>query len=127
MSNRPLPEVGQTIYVSTGYKYGLGIVEMTVSRVGRKWFYAVPNGYRGNVEEQFSLETWEEKTHFGASSRAMSADEYAEYQELDKARVRMDATGYRLARNDYHTPRPADLTADQVNAIAAIIEQGATE
>lgn len=120
------PEVGQTIYASTGVGPHRETKPLLVTRVGRKWFYAAPEGASSRAEQQFSLDTWTENSDFGWKAIALTVDEYAENQARATAEERLKATGYRIKcvapdRSQYY------LTTEQINAIAEIIEKGATK
>ena len=120
------PEVGQTIYASTIAGRRREMKPLVITRVGRTWFYAAPEGASSNAEQQFSLDTWTENTDFGWKAVALTADEYAERQARAAAEERVKATGYRIEGVSYDRSR-RDLTPAQLNAIAEIIEKGATE
>ena len=118
------PEVGQTIYASTGVGPHREMKPLLVTRVGRKWFYAAPDG--SPRERQFSLDTWAENSDFGLKSVALTVDEYAERQAHTAAVERLKATGYRIEGVGYDRSH-SDLTTAQINAIAEIIEKGDTK
>ena len=120
------PEVGQTIYVSTIVGRGYEMRPLLVTRVGRRWFYAAPEGASSLAERQFALDTWAENSDFGLKAVALTADEYAESQARAAAEERLRATGYQIAAVNYERSR-YDLTTGQINAIAEIIEKGDTE
>lgn len=120
------PEVGQTIYASTGVGRHREIQPLLVTRVGRKWFYAAPEGASSRAEMQFSLDTWAENSNFGWKAVALTEEEYAETQARTAAVERLEATGYRIKGVGYDRTQ-CDLTTEQINAIAEIIEKGATE
>ena len=120
------PEVGQTIYAYTivGRRYEMK--PLRVTRVGRKWFYATPEGASSRAERQFALDTWAENTYKGRGAVALTVDEYAEHQAHTAAVARLKATGYRITGMSYDRSK-SDLTTAQITAIAEIIEKGATE
>ena len=120
------PEVGQTIYAYTivGRRYEMK--PLRVTRVGRKWFYATPEGASSRAERQFALDTWAENTYKGRGAVALTDDEYAESQARVAAEERVKATGYRITGMSYDRSQ-LFLTTAQLNAIAEIIENGATE
>ena len=120
------PEVGQTIYASTGVGPHREMKPLLVTRVGRKWFYAAPEGASSRAEQQFSLDTWTENSNFGWKAVALTADEYAESQARVAAEERVKATGYRITGIS-HNRSQLFLTTTQLNAIAEIIEKGDTE
>ena len=120
------PEVGQAIYASTGVGPHRETKPLLVTRVGRKWFYAAPEGASSRAEQQFSLDTWTENNNFGWKAVALTADEYAETQARAAAVERLKATGYRIEGVGYERSRD-DLTTGQLDAIAEIIEKGETE
>ena len=98
---------------------------LVVTRVGRKWFHAAPEGASSRAERQFDLELWAENTYLGLGAVALTEDEYAETQAKQDANRRLSATGWTLNRTS--GPPFRNLTADQINAIAEIIEKGAAE
>ncbi|QDH93763.1 hypothetical protein HWC36_gp52 [Corynebacterium phage StAB] len=118
------PEVGQTIYVDTLVGRSRETKPLVVTRVGRKWFYAAPDG--SSRERQFSLDTWAENTYMGRGPVARTAEEYAETQAHTAAVERLQATGYRIKGMSHDRSR-LFLTTGQLNAISEIIEKGATE
>ena len=118
------PEVGQTIYASTGVGRHREMQPLLVTRVGRKWFYAAPEGAT-RAEMQFSLDTWAENSNFGWKAVALTEEEYAERQARAAAVERLKATGYRVEGVGYDRTQ-YDLTTEQINAIAEIIEKGDT-
>ena len=120
------PEVGQTIYASTIVGRGYEMRPLLVTRVGRRWFYAAPEGASSLAERQFALDTWAENSDFGLKAVALTADEYAESQARVAAEERVKATGYRITGMSYDRSQ-LFLTTAQLNAIAEIIENGATE
>ena len=120
------PEVGQTIYASTDSGPHRETKPLLVTRVGRKWFYAAPEGASSRAERQFDLELWAENTHLGLGAVALTVDEYAESQARAAAEERLKATGYRITGAAYDRSQ-RDLTPAQLHAIAEIIEKGATE
>ena len=120
------PEVGQTIYASTGVGSSHETKPLIVTRVGRKWFYAAPEGASSRAERQFALETWAENTYKGWGAVALTADEYVESQAREAAEERVKATGYRITGIGYDRSQ-LFLTTAQLNAIAEIIEKGDTE
>lgn len=120
------PEVGQTIYASTRTSRSREMQPLLVTRVGRKWFYAAPEGASSRAEMQFSLDTWAENSNFGWKTVALTVDEYAEHQARTAAKERLEATGYRVTGASY-MESPRSLTTDQINAIAEIIEKGDTK
>ena len=117
------PEVGQTIYASTIVGRGYEMKPLLVTRVGRKWFYAAPEGASARAERQFDLELWAENTYKGRGPIALTADEYAESQARAAAEERLKATGYRITGIS-HNRSQLFLTTAQLNAIAEIIEKG---
>ena len=119
------PEVGQTIYVATLSGRRHEMKPLLVTRVGRKWFYAAPEGASSRAERQFDLELWAENTHLGLGAVALTVDEYAERQAREAARERLQATGYRI-KCVAHDRSQHYLTTGQLNAIAEIIEKGDT-
>lgn len=119
------PEVGQTLYVSTLTGRHHEMKPLVVTRVGRKWFYAAPEGASSRAERQFDLELWAENTHLGLGAVALTVEEYAERQARAAAVERLKATGYRVEGVSYDRSR-CDLTTEQINAIAEIIEKGDT-
>ena len=119
------PEVGQTIYASTIVGRGYEMRPLLVTRVGRRWFYAAPEGASSLAERQFALDTWAENSDFGLKSVALTADEYAESQARVAAEERVKATGYRITGMSYDRSQ-LFLTTAQLNAIAEIIENGDT-
>lgn len=125
MSTKPRPEVGQTVYTRERRRTGPVAVALTVTRIGRKYFYAAPEGAARNAERQFFLADWCENTYMGRGGEAHTADEIAEHQAKEAAQRRLNATGWTLTRFFGALPEP--LTADQLNTIAATIEQGSTE
>ena len=120
------PEVGQTIYASTGVGPHREMKPLLVTRVGRKWFYAAPEGASSRAEQQFSLDTWTENSNFGWQAVALTVDEYSESQARRRALERLKATGYRITGMSYDRSQ-SDLTTEQINAIAEIIEKGDTK
>ncbi|QDF19677.1 hypothetical protein HWC43_gp57 [Corynebacterium phage Dina] len=120
------PEVGQTIYASTGVGPHREIKPLLVTRVGRKWFYASPEGASSSAEQQFSLDTWTENSNFGWKAVALTVDEYAEHQARSAALERLHSTGYRI-KGISHNRSQLFLTTEQLIAIAEIIEKGDTE
>lgn len=118
------PEVGQTIYASTIVGRGYEMKPLLVTRVGRKWFYAAPEG--SSRERQFDLERWAENTHLGLGAVALTVEEYAESQARTAAEERLRAAGYRITGIS-HNRSQLFLTTAQLNAIAEIIEKGETE
>lgn len=120
------PEVGQTIYASTGVGRHREMKPLVVTRVGRKWFYAAPEGASSRAEMQFSLDTWAENSNFGWKAVALTADEYADIQARTAAVARLEATGYRINGVGYDRTQ-YDLTTEQIIAIAEIIEKGDTK
>ena len=120
------PEVGQTIYASTIVGRGYEMRPLLVTRVGRRWFYAAPEGASSRAEQQFSLDTWTENSNFGWKAVALTADEYAESQARVAAEERVKATGYRITGMSYDRSQ-LFLTTAQLNAIAEIIEKGDTK
>ena len=120
------PEVGQTIYVSTIVGRGYEMRPLLVTRVGRRWFYAAPEGASSLAERQFALDTWAENSDFGLKAVALTADEYAESQARAAAEERLKATGYRITGIGYDRSQ-LFLTTAQLNAIAEIIEKGDTK
>lgn len=120
------PEVGQTLYASTLTGRRHEMKPLVVTRVGRKWFYAAPEGASSRAERQFDLERWAENTHRGLGAVALTEEEYAEHQARTAARERLQATGYRIKCVAYGRSRYG-LTTEQINAIAEIIEKGDTE
>lgn len=124
MTTTTRPAVGQTIYASTLIGRGYEMRPLLVTRVGRKWFYAAPEG--SPRERQFALDTWAENSDFGLKSVALTVDEYAETQARAAAVERLQATGYRIAGVSYARPQK-NLTTAQLHAIAEIIEKGDTE
>ena len=120
------PEVGQTIYAATIVGRLHEMKPLVVTRVGRKWFYAAPEGASSRAERQFDLELWAENTYLGLGAVALTADEYAEHQAHTAAVARLKATGYRITGMSYDRSQ-SDLTTEQINAIAEIIEKGDTE
>lgn len=119
------PEVGQTIYASTRTSRSREMQPLLVTRVGRKWFYAAPEGASSRAEMQFSLDTWAENSNFGWKTVALTVDEYAEHQARTAAEDRLHATGYRI-KGISHNRSQLFLTPEQINAIAEIIEKGDT-
>lgn len=119
------PEVGQTIYASTIIGRGHEMKPLVVTRVGRKWFYAVPEGASSRAERQFDLERWAENTYLGLGAIALTEEEYAKRQARTAAVARLEATGYRIKGVGYDRTQ-YDLTTEQINAIAEIIEKGDT-
>ena len=115
------PEVGQTIYASTIVGRRHEMKPLVVTRVGRNWFYAAPDG--SSRERQFALDTWAENTYKGRGPIALTVDEYAEHQAHVAAVARLKATGYRITGMSYDRSK-SDLTTAQINAIAEIIEKG---
>ena len=126
MTTTTRPEVGHTIYASTGVGPHREMKPLLVTRVGRKWFYAAPEGASSRAERQFSLDTWTENSSFGWKAVALTDDEYAESQARVAAEERVKATGYRITGMSYDRSQ-LFLTTAQLNAIAEIIEKGATE
>ena len=120
------PEVGQTIYVSTIAGRSHEMRPLLVTRVGRKWFYAAPEGASSRAERQFSLDTWAENTYLGLGAVALTVEEYAESQARTAAVARLYATGHRITSTTSATPERY-LTPEQINAIAEIIEKGDTK
>lgn len=120
------PEVGQTLYASTRVGRSHEMKPLVVTRVGRKWFYAAPEGASSRAERQFDLELWAENTHLGLGAVALTVDEYAEHQARTAARERLRATGYRIKCVAYDRSQHY-LTTEQLNAIAEIIEKGDTK
>lgn len=120
------PEVGQTLYVSTLIGRSREMKPLIVTRVGRKWFYAAPEGASSRAERQFDLKLWAENTHLGLGAVALTVDEYAASQARAAAVERLRATGYRIEGVGYERSR-YDLTTSQLSAIAEIIEKGAAE
>ena len=120
------PEVGQTIYVSTIAGRSHEMRPLLVTRVGRKWFYAAPEGASSRAERQFSLDTWAENTYLGLGAVALTVEEYAESQARTAAMERLRATGYQIGGVGYDRSQ-YDLTTEQLNAIAEIIEKGDTK
>ena len=120
------PEVGQTIYASTIVGRNYEMKPLLVTRVGRKWFYAAPEGASSRAERQFALDTWAENTYKGRGAVALTADEYAKHQARVVAEERVKATGYRITGIGYDRSQ-LFLTTAQLNAIAEIIEKGDTE
>ena len=120
------PEVGQTIYASTLAGRSYEMKPLLVTRVGRKWFYAAPEGASSRAERQFDLDTWAENSNFGAKAVALTTDEYAESQARAAAVARLYATGHRITSTTSATPERY-LTPEQINAIAEIIEKGDTK
>lgn len=120
------PEVGQTIYATTNAGRSYETEPLVVTRVGRKWFYAAPEGASSRAERQFSLDTWAENSNFGWKTVALTVDEYAESQARATAEERLQATGYRITGVAYSRSL-IDLTTAQITAIAEILEKGATE
>lgn len=120
------PEVGQTIYASTGVGPHRETKPLLVTRVGRKWFYAAPEGASSRAEQQFSLDTWTENSNFGWKAVALTVEEYAESQARAAAVARLYATGHRITSTTSATPERY-LTPEQLHAIAEIIEKGETE
>ena len=120
------PEVGQTIYVSTLTGRSREMKPLVVTRVGRRWFYAAPEGASARAERQFDLELWAENTHLGLGAVALTVEEYAERRARMAAVERLRATGYRIEGVGYERSR-CDLTTGQLDAIAEIIEKGDTE
>lgn len=120
------PEVGQTIYASTivGRRYEMK--PLVVTRVGRKWFYAAPEGASSRAERQFSLDTWYESSNFGWKAVALTVDEYAESRAYAAATERLRDTGYRIEAVSCGKSQHS-LTTEQIIAIAEIIEKGDTE
>lgn len=120
------PGVGQTIYASTivGRRYEMK--PLTVTRVGRKWFYAAPEGASSRAERQFSLDTWYENSNFGWKAVALTVDEYAESQARAAAVERLRETGYRIEAVAYGKSQKS-LTTEQIIAIAEILEKGDTK
>ena len=120
------PEVGQTIYAYTivGRRYEMK--PLRVTRVGRKWFYATPEGASSRAERQFALDTWAENTYKGRGAVALTVDEHAERQERAAAVARLQDTGYGIV-GMRHGRSQFDLTTTQLNAIAEIIEKGDTK
>lgn len=119
------PEVGQTIYASTIIGRGHEMKPLVVTRVGRKWFYAAPEGASSRAERQFDLERWAENTYLGLGAVALTEEEYAKHQARTAAVARLEATGYRINGVGYDRTQ-YDLTTEQINAIAEIIEKGDT-
>lgn len=114
------PKVGQTIYARTNPKDPKSpIRELTVTKIKGPRFYACRDGR--NHEREFSTGTWVECTPTGTSAGAMDGVEYAEYLKHEAAVVRLKAAGYQLVGVS-----PArsidDLTANQIESIADIIE-----
>lgn len=120
------PEVGQTIYASTIVGRGYEMKPLLVTRVGRKWFYAAPEGASSRAERQFDLERWAENTHLGSGAVALTVEEYAESRARMAAEERVKATGYRITGMSYDRSQ-LFLTTAQLNAIAEIIEKGDTK
>ena len=116
------PEVGQTIYASTIVGRNYEMKPLLVTRVGRKWFYAAPEGASSRAERQFALDTWAENTYKGRGAVALTVDEYAEHQARVAAEERVKATGYRI-KGISHNRSQLFLTTAQLNAIAEIIEK----
>ena len=125
MSTKPRPEVGQIVYTSEPRRTGPVVAALTVTRIGRKYFYAAPEGAARAAERQFFLADWCENTYMGRGGEAQTADEIAERQAKEAAQRRINATGWKIAQ--VFGALPDKLTADQLNAIAEIIEQGSTE
>ena len=123
MTTTTRPEVGQTLYASTIIGRGYEMKPLVVRRVGRKWFYAAPEG--SSRERQFSIDTWAENSDFGLKAVALTVDEYAKSQAHTAAVERLKATGYRITGMSYDRSQ-SDLTTAQLNAIAEIIEKGDT-
>lgn len=119
------PEVGQTIYAYTIIGSGHEMKPLVVTRVGRKWFYAAPEGASSRAERKFSIDTWAEDTYLGPGAVARTVDEYADIQARAAAVARLEATGYRIKGVGYERSQ-YDLTTEQINAIAEIIEKGDT-
>lgn len=119
------PEVGQTIYASTIVGRGYEMKPLVVTRVGRKWFYAAPEGASSRAERKFSLDTWAEDTYLGPGAVARTVEEYADIQARAAAEERLKATGYQVEAVGYSRSR-YDLTTEQIIAIAEIIEKGDT-
>ena len=120
------PEVGQTIYASTIVGRGYEMKPLVVTRVGRKWFYAAPEGASSRAERQFAIDTWIESTYLGPGPIALTVDEYVKSQARTAATERLRATGYQIGGVGYDRSQ-YDLTTRQLNAIAEIIEKGDTE
>ena len=126
MTTTTRPEVGQTIYASTIAGRRREMKPLVITRVGRTWFYAAPEGASSRAERQFDLELWAENTHLGLGAVALTVEEYAESRARMAAVERLRATGYRIEGVGYERSR-YDLTTAQLHAIAEIIEKGATE
>ena len=120
------PEVGQTIYASTLVGRGYEMKPLVVTRVGRKWFYAAPEGASSRAERQFAIDTWIESTYLGPGPIALTVDEYVKSRARTAATERLRATGYQIGGVGYDRSQ-YDLTTGQLNAIAEIIEKGETE
>lgn len=126
MTKKDRPEIGQTLYVSTLIGRSYEMKPLLVTRVGRKWFYAAPEGASARAERQFALDTWAENSDFGWKAIALTIDEYNESQAHMAAMERLQATGYRIEAVGYDRSR-YDLSTEQINKIAQIIEKGDTE
>lgn len=122
MSTKPRPEVGQKIYADRPFGGRRpSLEELTVVRVGRKWFYAKAEG--GRLERQFSLYDWRENGNIGFIPVAMTADELAERRAVNAAEDRIKATGYEVNRRIYAESPAPRLTAAKLEAIAEILER----
>lgn len=122
MSTKPRPEVGQKIYADRCLSGRRSVMEeLTVVRVGRKWFYATAEGIR--FERQFALNDWRENVKYGMIPVAMTADELAERRALHSAEERIKATGYEVNRRIYAESHVPKLTAAKLEAIAEILER----
>lgn len=122
MNTKPRPEVGQKIYAYRWLSSRQSVMEeLTVIRVGRKWFYATAEGSR--FERQFALNDWRENVKYGAIPVAMTADDLAEHQAVRAAEDRIKAAGYEVNRRIYAESVPPKLTSAKLEAIAEILER----
>ena len=115
------PEVGQTVYsLNVGNAARRAEQELTpyvVSKVGRKYFYAGPEGCSDWALLKYEIETWLETTEYSVTSRLFpSTEEYQRDRRREEILSEIKAFFREFGR--------CHLSLDQCERIAAIIAEG---
>jgi len=122
-TNRPKPEVGQTLYSlnvgNASRGRGQVLTPVKVTKVGRKYFYAAAEG-REDYPTTFHLGSWHERTEYTANQKL-----YADPQERENEKESTKLL--RLIRQNVDRLRIGDLPVGRLRHIAKSLDIEVTD
>lgn len=114
------PKVGDELFLVKSKYSGKGNIyegPCKVAKVGRKYFYVLPNGYAREI--CFRLDNWHGNTEY-SSTYNLYPSKQCFLDESEKNKLRRDIERF---LSDYRW-RKKDLSLDQLRRIKAIIDEG---